>query len=994
MSNSNYKYAIREAQSKAKQKEFGIEEDSYPHFKTNSDDLDYSCIFSIIDYAQKFLINCLNDEMTEDIALAATYFDSALNYEDKKQYSHEYLLFGASAYFFSKNFGNSLTLTNRLLSLELNNNSEKRLLYLLVKLLVSNENKFYCEDVAYCKLVDCFVVGKDYIALERLCKEFDDESVRMGYQTDSLFNIIIRAIIKMSSDYLTTKLLPTYTNQDFDEILKYLKSKSVPKILWPAQIKIGESGGYDGTNLIIQSPTGTGKTKSIEFIIASSFAKGDVNNVVIVAPLRSLCNEICNSMKSSFHDVNINSISDILQENDFLFSSKKNILVLTPEKLSYIVFHEPEILNSIDLFIFDEGHMIDDNNRGSSFELLLTHIKNRIKDKQVIFISAVIPNCSQLGDWLFSNKNYQIISCNDLPTTNKHIAVLDNEKRLNFYKINNFDYEDYYVKNSVKYKYLLTKKGKTSTKAFPNKNIDYALYYANLLKPNGSIAIYFGTVKNIYSCLKRVDKLLNSGIELANVSSDLYKDQTDKLLNLIKIHYGENDYYKCAQNGVLIHYSFLEEGLKRTSEFYFKNKHYKVILCTSTLSEGVNLPIKYLIMTEVNNYVYDVSTRKMVNLIGRAARSGVYTDGSIIITCKVRNKNELETKFSDKHSEDCTSCFCDLVLDSFTLFYGIGRIVINEFYCEILNAFQNEDFFMTRFYDSFTKFVESKNYDNNHKNKIFIEFDKLIQKLKSAIDSLIIFIQNSIYSKRDLSKENLKNELLEDLKNTYGYFLMKEEAKERFLCLVSILFDYVYDKAMPIISKYKYIPTCRIDVIEKIIKWSDLNLYLLEENESEFIGKIAKLYYEINNFREIECDDFINILRMWCLGSTFVEISNELDLDISKIEKLCKRIYSYEISMYIGHLIDLIEDDDTLNKLEFIQKEIKYGLPSKDSIKLYEEGVTDRYICQKIFDKNYLIDNDLNVLEFLNLYPDWIKEKYLESSAYALTDYDFEIDWD
>lgn len=994
MSKSNYKYAIREAQSKAKQKEFGIEEESYPHFKTNSDDLDYSCIFLIIDYAQKLLLNNLSDEMTEDIALAATYFDSALNYENKKQYSPEYLLFGASAYFFSKNFGNSLTLTNRLLSLELKNNSEKRLLYLLVKLLVSKNKKVYCNDDAYCKLVDCFVIGEGYNALERLCKKFDDESVRMGYQTDSLFNVIIRAIINMSSDYLTTKLLPAYTNQDFDEILKYLKSKNVPTILWPAQIKIGESGGYDGENLIIQAPTGTGKTKSIEFIIASSFAKGDVKNVAIVAPLRSLCNEISISMKRSFHDVNINSISDILQENDFIFSTKNNILVLTPEKLSYIVFHEPEILNNIDLFIFDEGHMIDDNNRGPSFELLLTHIKNRINDKQVIFISAVIPNSSQLSDWLFSNKKYHIISCNDLPTTNKHIAVLDNEKRLNFYKINNFDYEDYYVKNSVKYKHLLTKTGKISTKVFPDKNIDFALYYANLLKPNGSIAIYFGTVKGINSCLKRVNELLNSGVELANVSSDLHKDQTDKLLNLIKIHYGENDYYKCAQNGVLIHYSLLEESLKRTSEYYFKNEYYKVILCTSTLSEGVNLPIKYLIMTEVNNYVYDVTTRKMINLIGRTARSGKYTDGSIIVTCKVKNKNKLEMKFSDKHSEDCASCFCDLVRETFNLSYGNEGVVVEDFYYEILNAFQNGDFYLKEFNDSFTEYVDSNSSIKNYKDKLSKEFNKLIQKLTSAIDSLIIFIQNSIYSKRDLSKEKLKNELLEDFKNTYGYYLMKEEEKERFLCLVSILFDYVYDKAMPIVGKYKYIPTCRIDVIEKIIKWSDLNLYLLEEDEIGFIGKIAELFYKVNNFTEIECDKFVKILIMWCLGSTFVEISNKFDIEISKIEKLCKNLYSYEISMYIGHLTDLVEDDDALNKLEFIQKVVKYGLPSKESIKLYEEGITDRYICQKIFDKDYLNANDLTVLEFLSMYPDWIKEKYLESSAYVGADDDFEIVWD
>ena len=52
MSKAKFKYAIREAQSKSKQKELGIEKTKYPRFRTNSDDLDFQSIFSIIEYFQ------------------------------------------------------------------------------------------------------------------------------------------------------------------------------------------------------------------------------------------------------------------------------------------------------------------------------------------------------------------------------------------------------------------------------------------------------------------------------------------------------------------------------------------------------------------------------------------------------------------------------------------------------------------------------------------------------------------------------------------------------------------------------------------------------------------------------------------------------------------------------------------------------------------------------------------------------------------------------
>lgn len=70
------------------------------------------------------------------------------------------------------------------------------------------------------------------------------------------------------------------------------------------------------------------------------------------------------------NDVTINQFSDVLQ-NDFwnLFSEdiKRQILICTPEKLSYVLHHDPFFLSAIDLFVFDEGHMFDDGGRGSVY---------------------------------------------------------------------------------------------------------------------------------------------------------------------------------------------------------------------------------------------------------------------------------------------------------------------------------------------------------------------------------------------------------------------------------------------------------------------------------------------------------------------------------------------------------------------------------------------------------------------------------------------------
>lgn len=78
------------------------------------------------------------------------------------------------------------------------------------------------------------------------------------------------------------------------------------------------------------------------------------------------------------------------------------------------------------------------------------------------------------------------------------------------------------------------------------------------------------------------------------------------------------------------------------------------------------------------------------------------------------------------------------------------------------------------------------------------------------------------------------------------------------------------------------------------------------------------------------------------------------------------------------HIIDLIDDKDQIEKIQHIQKSVKYGLPSEESIHLYESGIKDRFVCQKILDNAYISSLGGDVNSFLERYPDWIRYKYNE----------------
>ena len=135
------------------------------------------------------------------------------------------------------------------------------------------------------------------------------------------------------------------------------------------------------------------------------------------------------------------------RKNSFACStSLLNDFISTPEKLYYLLKQSPELSDKIGLLIYDEGHQFDSGTRGVIYELLVTSLKKVINiDIQVVLISAVISNATNINDWLNSG-NGTVVSGNFI-STNRTIAFaswktsLGQLKFINKNDIDNFDDE-------------------------------------------------------------------------------------------------------------------------------------------------------------------------------------------------------------------------------------------------------------------------------------------------------------------------------------------------------------------------------------------------------------------------------------------------------------------------------------------------------------------------------------------------------------------------
>lgn len=169
--------------------------------------------------------------------------------------------------------------------------------------------------------------------------------------------------------------------------------------LRPAQEKSIKKGLLDGKNLLVCTPTASGKTLIAELAAMKSIIEGKGKAVYIV-PLKALASEKYRDFRRKYGQIAriALSIGDIDSADSFL--AEYDLIVTTSEKLDSLTRHHAPWLAGIATVIVDEIHLLNDHERGPTLEILLTILKKLLKNVQIIGLSATIGNAEELAEWL------------------------------------------------------------------------------------------------------------------------------------------------------------------------------------------------------------------------------------------------------------------------------------------------------------------------------------------------------------------------------------------------------------------------------------------------------------------------------------------------------------------------------------------------------------------------------------------------------------------
>jgi helicase len=195
---------------------------------------------------------------------------------------------------------------------------------------------------------------------------------------------------------LLTKYKESIPEKIYDKIISF-----GIKELRPSQIKSMKKGLFKGNNLLVCTPTASGKTLVAEIAMLNILNNrtNPKTKAIYVVPLKALANEKFKQFSKRYPEYKVAITSGDMDSQD-LYLENYDIIITTSEKLDSLSRHNSPWLNQIKILIIDEIHLLNDFGRGPTLEIIITLLRKEIKDLQLIGLSATIGNAKELAGWL------------------------------------------------------------------------------------------------------------------------------------------------------------------------------------------------------------------------------------------------------------------------------------------------------------------------------------------------------------------------------------------------------------------------------------------------------------------------------------------------------------------------------------------------------------------------------------------------------------------
>lgn len=828
--------------------------------------------------------------------------------------------------------------------------------------------------------------GLDERLVLRHCAALRREVYAFGSAVELTYADLLVAIVLRKLANSSRRSLPEYSRLDEEQWAHVLNKKGFVGELWPAQHLLGREGLYAGASAVVQMPTSAGKSRAIELIIRSAFISRRAKAAVVVAPFRALCQEISNSLRSAFNGepVSVSELTDVLQHDfsDLLgelfgnpFGPTSSVLVVTPEKLLYVLRQRPELAAEIGLVVYDEGHQFDSGGRGVTYELLLTTLKRMIPQRaQVVLISAVIANGRAVADWLIG-KQGRVVAGSSLVPMSRSVVFASWRRPLGTLEFDVHggpDEPPYYVPRVIEAIRLKKVGRERLERSFPEKDnaSSIALYLGLKLAAQGSVAIFCGLkasvstiVKLAFDCYRR---------ELPYESPAQFSDQVEleKLVNLHIRHFGPDSFAtEAARLGLLMHHGNIPQGIRTCIEHAMREELIPLVICTSTLAQGVNLPLRYLVVPTTLQAGERIKVRDFQNLMGRTGRAGMHIEGSVIFADPRLYDGRLG-RDGWKWKE------IQLLLDPENMEPSGSSLLT------LLKPIANDDETLKICDTSVLigALIEGKEQAFDFVTEIISRAPGLgpTVSAKRQVDErwrLVTAVASYLQANRgDKSFDDFLETVTLLAQSTLAYALAGVGQRITLIEIFKIIAEQVEYRVPDSETQVRNSRTLlSVGALDAIYAWcrenSDKVVASSQNDESDLLNIVWPLLDYLSDSeifsRCIRRERLLLICQLWISGASYRSIESAIhgekikkqhgaqsrQFSTDDVVELCDNCFGYEFSLYFTALVtyfEMVNEKLVVERLKLLQSELKYGLPDRLTIAIHEAGFADRMLAQDL----------------------------------------------
>jgi ATP-dependent RNA helicase HelY len=384
-----------------------------------------------------------------------------------------------------------------------------------------------------------------------------------------------------------------------------------------------------GHSVVVAAPTGSGKTVVGEYAVARALAEGA--KAFYTTPLKALSNQKYGELVRRHGTDNVGLLT-----GDNVINATAPVVVMTTEVLRNMIYATSGALVGLRYVVLDEVHYLQNAYRGPVWEEVIIHAPPAV---DLVCLSATVSNATELADWIRTVRG---------DTT----AIIETRRPV--------DLHDLYLQGDRQSERLVLlptltdgrpnpaaaalsakgvrgpgSRGKERGRLYTPRRSDTV----ELLDDEGMLpAIYF--IFSRAACDDAVTQCLREGMRLTSV------EERRQIQAIAEVHVAQMDdddlrllgydtWLTGLQAGFAAHHAGLVPPFKEAVEACFAAGLVKVVFATETLSLGINMPARSVVIEKLTKFTGErhefLTPGEYTQLTGRAGRRGIDDVGYAIV---------------------------------------------------------------------------------------------------------------------------------------------------------------------------------------------------------------------------------------------------------------------------------------------------------------------------------------------------------------------------